>query len=239
MVILASREVWKSSLIIQPFHNFIYTYITILVLKLKKSKFIKILVMAFVGISLFSFIPAIRAESSSGTTIRPIEDFLEANEFVLCNWFGSANEEQTLYLEVHSEYLTGEVIRDCPYDGVVIEKVLNNKWVEFEVLLFVKDAHIYVWHVIDPSVGGVIILEGTMDYTFQLNFRIQQEPGEPIPRFLWGIINRLRMTGQGSGVFTPESLDYGYTPGETAQVTINQIGLNHLAQWPVELLFFH
>lgn len=213
-----------------------------MVLKLKKSKMTKILVIAFVGICLFSFIPAIKAEDNSGTTIRPIEDFLEANEFVLCNWFSSTNEDQTLVIKLHREYVTGEVIRDLTYGGFVIEKVLNNKWVEFEVLLYVEDAHLFVWYVINPEgteYDNPIILEGTMDYTFQINFRVQQGPGELIPRFQWGIVDSLRMTGQGSGEFTPEAIDFGYTPGETARVTVNQIGMNHLSQWPAEILFIH
>ena len=207
--------------------------------RLKKSKTTKILILIFVTICLFSFIPAIRAEDTKrNTTIRSIDDFLPNNEWFFCNYLGYA-DRTFLYLEVHSEYATGELISNCIHNGKIIEKVLKDGWIEFQVLLFVEDAHVYLFYM-DPTVmWWPVIFEGKMDYFLTLKFRVQQGPGESIPFFLNGEIERLTMNGQGSGVFTPEAEPYGYSPGEVAMVKINQIGLHGLTQWPIEQIFFH
>jgi hypothetical protein len=206
---------------------------------LKKSQTIKFLILVFVGICLFSFIPAIRAEDyKKNTTIRPIDHFLPNNEWFLCNYIGHT-DGNALYLEVHSQYATGELISNCIHSGIVIEKVLKDGWIEFQVLLFVEDAHLFIYYM-DPNVNWwPVIFEGKMDYFFTLKFRIQQEPGDPIPFFLYGEIERLSMNGQGSGIFTPEAELYGFTSGTEAKVKVNQIGLHGLTHWPVEQLFFH
>ncbi len=194
---------------------------------MKKSITMQLLVLAFVGICFISFIPAIYAHGPKEANVayRPIEDFLEKNDFLISNYVAWMDADPTLYLAVHNEWDTGETISDCIYHGYVRETVLEDGWIEFYVDMIVLGANVQVYYI--EGVWWPLIFEGKMNYYMHFVFRAQQEPGATIP-YLWiqSIVDEDIMSGIGVGKFTEEASDFGFRPGKPGVVKIYQAAEN-------------
>jgi len=224
------------------------------VLKINRKKLITSLTtVSTIGLLLILFSTSVLAIS----TKRPISDFSATNDNIAA-W---ADPESELIIFPHGWYIYGfpsgpQSIADCISSGSVLEKDLKDGQIMYKVNLHVKGALM----VVANSTSGTILVEGEMEYLFQVTIIVYDGVfGDPVPNLLqiWfpglflppgadpiGESPFTHLTGSGTGIFLVDAL--GFTAGDSVNVKVNQIGLTkpeghpfYPEMWPVEFIFFH
>ncbi|MFX1480999.1 MAG: hypothetical protein ACFFCI_23185 [Promethearchaeota archaeon] len=170
------------------------------------------------------------------STVRPISDFTDTNDNIAA-WLDS---ESGIMMFPHGWYIYGfpsgpESIADCITSGSVLEKDLKDGQMMYKVNLHVKGALMVVANYSD----GTVLVEGEMDYFFQVNMLVYDGVlGDPVPNLLqiWfpGIFlppgadpigegTFSHLTGSGTGTMQVDAL--GFNAGDSVHVKINQVGL--------------
>jgi len=209
--------------------------------------------VASIGLLLIFFSSSVLAVA----TTRPISDFTDTNDNIAA-WLDS---ESGLIIFPHGWYIYGfpsgpESIADCMPSGTVLEKELKDGQMMYKVNLHVKGALM----VVADSISGTVLVEGEMEYLFQVTIIVYEGAiGDPVPNLLqiWfpaiflppgadpigeGIFSHL--TGSGTGTFLVDAL--GFSAGDSVNVKVNQVGLTkpeghpfYPEMWPVEIIFFN
>ncbi|MFX0074570.1 MAG: hypothetical protein ACFE96_03965 [Candidatus Hermodarchaeota archaeon] len=213
----------------------------------------KIILLAMLGTCLISLLPAVLGTAN----VRPISDFTATNDNIAA-W---ADPESQLTIFPHGWYVYGfpsgpQSIADCMPSGSVLEKDLKDGRIMYKVDLHVKGALM----VVANNTSGIILVEGEMDYHFQVTMIIYDGAlGDPVPNLLqiWfpglflppgadpiGEYLFSHFSGTGTGTFLVDAL--GYTAGDSINAKVNQVGLPkpeghpfYPEMWPVEIIFFH
>jgi hypothetical protein len=211
--------------------------------KMKKKS--KIVLLAALGICIFSFIPAVLGVTNK----RPISAFTETNDITCV--LGWASFETGIGVFPHGFLWDPETISDCDPEGSVLVKDLKDGRISYKVSLHVKDALMWVLNISDYT----IIFVGLMDYYFSTILIVYGDVSDPVPNLIdvWygeGESPYVHITGSGTGEFIEEWP--GYTPGDTAKVKLNQVAIakppdhpqidpeyDPVYIWPAELTFFH
>jgi hypothetical protein len=214
----------------------------------KMKKKTKIILLATLGICLFSFMPVVVGKANS----RPISDYTATNYYV----GGWLDPESNIIIYPHGFWVAFgyEVISDCIHSGSILERDLKDGRILYQVNLHVKGAWILVAYFQDR-----LIFVGEMNYTFTATVIVDGVFGGPIPNlmeiFFFGVgeVIRTHIVGSGTGVFVDDdaAVEQGFTPGATAKVKMNQVGISipedhpqydpeyGLIMYPVEFFFFH
>ncbi|MHA2288281.1 MAG: hypothetical protein ACXABG_05800 [Promethearchaeota archaeon] len=197
----------------------------------------KIILLATLGLCMLSFIPAALGAAET----RPISAFLENNDNILA-WL---DPESNLIIFPHGWVYDPQTIADCDPDGSVLVRDLKDGRILYKVNMHVKGAVILIANYTDR-----LIFVGEMDYTFTATLVVYGDIDDPVPNLMdvWflgggeGLFSHI--TGTGTGMFVDDWP--GFTPGETAKVKVNQVGITKPEGhpffpeiWPVELVFFH
>lgn len=202
-------------------------------LKINRKKLITSLTtVSTLGFLLILFSTSVLAISIT----RPISDFTATNDNIAA-W---ADTESALIVFPHGWYIYGfpsgpESIADCMPSGSVLEKDLKDGQIMYRVNLHVKGALM----VIADSTSGTILVEGEMEYHFQVTVIVYEgEMGDPVPNLLqiwWpglflppgtppiGESRFSHLTGHGTGTMIVDAL--GFNAGDSVNVNINQVGL--------------
>jgi hypothetical protein len=154
---------------------------------MKNSRKTQLLIVAVVGILLFSFLPTAQGWCSRKTnvTIRPIEDWLDNNPYgagmyYMTGFVGSDRNDHyywTWVVAITEPYI-GETFE---YSGHVKEKVMKDGSIEITVNLWVKNMVIEFYDaemdennnpIWDLGYLGQIVLAGRINYYFQLKFTL-------------------------------------------------------------------
>ena len=212
------------------------------------KKIPKLIVLTTVVIFIFSFMPAALGKA----TIRPIEHLTDTNSDV-AGWYCPATN---LLIFPHGAWLDPEQIDDCIYYGDILERVLKDGRILLKINLHVKGALLLIY-MNEPNWFLNPIFIGEIDYYFTATWIVEGNPGDAIPNGydIWfgglGEEKLEHITGSGTGFFTEHAAQYGFTPGDSAKVKLNQLGiikpnlkLEHpkydgFYLWPAELTFFH
>lgn len=208
-------------------------------------KKIKIILLVTLGICMLSFIPAALGAAET----KPISTFTDTNDSVAA-W---ANYETGLTVFPHGFYIFPglESIADCDPEGSVFVKDLKDGKILYKVNLHVKGALMFI----AQAMYGLIFV-GEMDYNFQATMIVYDgELGDPVPNLLmiWfpayfgiepigeGTFSHITGSGKGTFINDDAAIDFGFAPGATANIKINQVGIldPEGEKWPVELIFFH
>jgi len=199
----------------------------------------KLIVVAIVGILMFSFIPLVAAGEGTGkVTKRPIEDWLAP---VVLHPLGAMPDYDNGILIW--TFLDDPTIPhwasalDYDPEGFVFERELKNNIMLITVNMRVKDAPFYITSLVTPIPIATPIFCGVMDFTYELKFTIDlntlgpddyDENGNIIYHtwdyYVWnlGALESVFLCGHGSGEFL-NSYD-GWEEGDTAKMhTINNI----------------
>jgi len=216
----------------------------------------KIILLATLGICMLSFIPAALGAAET----RPISAFTDTNDSVAA-W---SNFESGLTVFPHGFYILPgyESIADCDPEGSILVKDLKDGRILYKVNLHVKGASMFV---VQAMYGMIFV--GEMDYNFQATMIVYDgELSDPVPNLImiWfpeffgidpiGEGTFSHITGSGTGTFVNDTaaIEFGFAPGATAKLKINQVGIGKPPEhpqidpeidpynmWPVELIFFH
>jgi hypothetical protein len=172
---------------------------------LKRTKLaIKILLVVFVVMFIFSFLPTTLAcKNGHGyrnkINYRPIEDWLEYNPFGCGMYYwtaffgddGSRHEYWAWFDGVTAGEMLGEY--NYEYSGYVREEVLRGGSLEYKVVLYVEDLYIECLNGFYFEDGSPwyndLVMSAYIDYVFQFTFRLDKHyPGFPdwdIPAGKW------------------------------------------------------
>lgn len=222
-------------------------------LKINRKKLITSLAtVSTIGLLLILFSTSVLAIS----TTRPISDFTATNDNIAA-W---EDPESELIIFPHGWYIYGfpsgpQSIADCITSGSVLEKDLKDGQIMYKVILHVKGALM----VVANSTSGTVLVEGEMEYHFQVAIIVYDGVlGDPVPNLLqiwWpelflpgvdpiGEATFAHLTGSGTGEFLVDAL--GFTAGDSVNVKVNQVGLTkpeghpfYPEMWPVDFIFFH
>ena len=152
---------------------------------MKNSRKTQLLIVAVVGILVFSFLPTAQGWRSRRTkvNIRPIEDWLDNNPYGAGAYYmtgyvgGDRNDNYywTWFFAV-TELFEGEAFE---YSGHVKEKVLRDGSIEITVKLRVKDMVVELYEnnatgepIWDFAYMGQEVFSGRIDYYFQIKFTL-------------------------------------------------------------------
>ncbi len=159
---------------------------------MKRSRKTQLLIVAIVGIFVFSFLPAVQGKPSRRTevNIRPIDDWVINSPFGIgvpweCTYVGGDGKGNNYWMWPDSLF---EIFQLEPteyeYSGHVKEKVLRDGPIEITVKLFVKDIYLEVYDALYDENGdaiwsqqyfgdmGDILLYAYVYYFFQLKFTL-------------------------------------------------------------------
>ncbi|MHA2038526.1 MAG: hypothetical protein ACW98X_18995 [Promethearchaeota archaeon] len=176
---------------------------------MKKTIKTQLLVLAFVGICIFSFIPAVYGRKRGATVnIRPIDDWVANNPFGIgvpweTAYVGGDGKGNHYWMWIDSLFgaFTGNLYE---YSGYVKEKVLGDGSIEITVNLFVKDIYIEMYDALYDVNGdpiwdmqyfgdtGDLLSFGYANYYFRLKFTLDAEYDGYAP---WGIPAGTREAG--------------------------------------------
>ena len=155
----------------------------------KRTKLaIKILLVVFVVMFIFSFLPTTLAcKNGHGyrnkINYRPIEDWLEYNPYGCGPYYWTAfigddrsgNDYWAWFDGVTEGLMDWEY--NYEYSGYVREKVLPDGSLEYKVVLYVKDMYVEYLNGIVDEYGPWyydLVMAGYMDYVFQLEFTLDK-----------------------------------------------------------------
>jgi hypothetical protein len=216
---------------------------------MNQKKIKKIILLATLGVCMFSFMPAVVGKANN----RPISAFIATNDDTgVAGW---GDPETGLAVFPHGFIWHPQTISDCDVHGSVLVKDLKDGRISYKVNLHVKGALMWLFNASDYT----LIFVGLMDYYFSTILIVYGDISDPVPNLLpiWfgdppiGESPFQHITGSGTGEFI--EVWPGFTPGDTAKVKVNQVGMaiteDHpqfdpeseygLSMWPVEIVFFH
>ena len=153
-----------------------------------KKPQLKRLVLTVIVIMIFSsLIPATTAYKGRSTNLRPIEDWLMANNQVNDPPMGGMPDlEKGLIIWpqlVDHSFIPEGLYKPpltCTYSGIVLEKELDDNKILVSILLLVKDApFIIVTSFMGDLPTSVPVFKGTMQYLYKLQFTIDLDTLDP------------------------------------------------------------
>jgi hypothetical protein len=206
---------------------------------MKKSQLKKLVLSVIVIMVFSSLIPATAAYNGRSTRIRPIEDWLMANNRVDDPPMGGMPDwEKGLVIWPHlvdHSYVPAGYYKpplDCSYNGIVLEKELDDNKILVSILLHVRDApFIVVTSFMGDLPSSVPVFQGTMQFLYKLQFTINldtlgpddyDEDGNILYRpwwwYVWVIftLESVSILARGSGLFL--SAYEGFEEGDTANM---------------------
>jgi len=177
--------------------------------RMKKSITTQLIVLAFIGICIFSFLPAVQGRGKGvDVNVRPIDDWVVNNPFGIgvpweTAYVGGDGKGNHYWMWIDSLFgaFTGNLYE---YSGYVKEKVLRDGSIEITVNLFVKDIYIEMYDALYDENGdpiwsmqyfgdsGDLLSFGYADYYFRLKFILDAEYEGFAP---WGIPPGTREAG--------------------------------------------
>ncbi|MCK4286183.1 MAG: hypothetical protein KAX18_08265 [Candidatus Lokiarchaeota archaeon] len=195
----------------------------------------KLILLAIVGILMFSFIPFVVADSrNGGVTKRPIEDWLTP---VIRHPLGAMPDYDNgiLIWTFLDDPTIPHWASALDYDpkGCVIERELKNNILLVTVKMRAKDVPFYITSFMVPIPSAIPIFKGVMDFTYELKFTIDldtlgpddyNEEGNIIYHtwdyYVWELftLESVFLCGHGSGEFL-NSYD-SWDEGDTAKMHI-------------------
>jgi hypothetical protein len=207
----------------------------------------KIILLATLGVCMLSFIPAALGAAEQ----RPISDFTDTNRNIAA-WSDPASN---LTIFPHGFWLFNgpfglESIAECDHHGSVLVRELKDGGILYKVNIHVEGASMFVAN------ATTLIFAGEMEYHFQATIIVYDgELSDPVPNLLqmWfpmyfpggpeGRATFSHLTGKGTGTFVDDyaAIRYGFAPGATAKVKVNQVGLlrEEGEFWPIDFFFIH
>ena len=119
--------------------------------KIKKSITTQLIVLAFVGICIFSFLPTVQGQRQRvDVNIRPIDDWVQNSPFGIgvpgeTAYVGGDGKGNDYWMWPDSLFgaFTGNLYE---YRGHVKEKVMHDGSIEITVYLFVKDIYVEMYN---------------------------------------------------------------------------------------------
>jgi hypothetical protein len=207
----------------------------------------KVILLTSLVVLMLGFLPTVLAAAEN----RPISAFTATNDGT--NVLGWGDPETGLAAFPHGFWWHPEVISDCEHWGSVQVKELKDGRISYKINLHVKGAVLWVMAVPDY----VLIFTGEIDYYFSTVLIVEGVISDPVPNLIdvWfggGESPFSHITGTGSGTFTADAGTYGFIPGDTAKLKLNQVAIakppdhpqidpeyDPISMWPVELVFFH
>jgi hypothetical protein len=212
-------------------------------IKMKRKKYItSLMTLTAIGIMLILFSTSVLA-----ATIKPISAFTDTNDNIAA-W---ADPESGLTIFPHGWFIYGfdpvtgpfspDPIADCYPSGSVQVKDLKDGSIMYKIDLHVKGALM----VVADSNTGTILVEGEMDYHFQVTMIVYDgELNDPVPNLLeiwmpdmfpWenplgdpigkGTFSHLTGTGTGTFLNPDMALAYGFDPEKEVKVKVNMVGM--------------
>ena len=215
---------------------------------MRKSKLMtKLTILITLGILMLSFRPAVLGASKANR--RPIEDWEVNNPFIIPSFDPDSHRLINFDFDWTDDY-----------DGLILERVINDGFLMITVNLHVKNVGFSVFDFTPPGPPGELIISGQMDVNFKVKFTMAGEPNAELPWIIdIYIFERsflaISLLCIGLGTFPASVEEYGFTPGTTGKVTVNQVGLMkkqlkedhpHIIpdldppeMWPVEFIKIH
>jgi hypothetical protein len=209
---------------------------------MKKPQLKSLVFCVIVMTVVLSAIPAAMAYRERQIKIRPIEDWLLANNLVNdLPMGGMPDYDKGLTIWPHLADPTYAPVGyyipplTCDYHGIIVERKLSDNEILVSINLHVKDAPFYI---LSDFAGDILtsthLFHGTMDYLYQLRFTIDldtvgpddyDEDGNIIYKpwwwYVWVLYNlkSVFLCARGSGEFLTSY--EGWEEGDTAKMTTN------------------
>jgi hypothetical protein len=208
---------------------------------MKRSNLVKFSVLLVVALVFLSCVSSVNAKGhKEKVKYRPLRHYTKNNPSVFYWWYGpSPTYEYRLDLANYLPLGEGTPPPKGTYDGYIEERELPDGRAEITVYLTLHDAPFWLWNWME----GNLVLEGMIDFYFEIEKFIIERPGAEIP-FILDILypdNWLVIFGSGSGhgIFT-EFAD-GFTQGAEGMFSLFQYcyvedGIDY---WPYEILNVH
>ena len=154
---------------------------------MKRPQLKKLTLSVIVIIVFSSLIPAATAYKGRSNKVRPIEDWLMANNLVDDPPMGGMPDwEKDLIIWpqlVDHSFIPEGLYKPpltCTYSGIVLEKELDDNKILVSILLHVKDApFIIVTSFMGDLPTSVPVFKGTMQYLYKLQFTIDLDSLDP------------------------------------------------------------
>jgi len=206
---------------------------------MEKPQLRRLIIPIVVVLIVFSSIPAASAFSGKNEKIRPIEDWLMANNLDNDPPMGGMPDwDKGLIIWPHlvdNSYIPAGLYKPpltCSFDGFVLEKRLKDNKVLVSINLHVKDApFLIVTSFIGDLPSSIPVFSGKMDYFYQLQFTIDLEtlgPNDydengniiyqPWWWYVWVLftLESVSLVARGSGEFL--TTYQGWEEGDTAKM---------------------
>ena len=205
---------------------------------MKRTKLVKFSVVLVIALFFLSCVSTVNAWGRQGTVrYRPLSDWTKNNPSVFYWWIGPCPTYQyRLDLAEYSPFGEGTPPPKGTYCGYIKERDLPGGRAEITVYLTLHDAPFWIWNWME----GNLVLEGMIDWYFEIEKFIIERPGAELPFILdidypndW-----LAMSGCGSGhgIFT-EFADEFTQGAEGAFFMFQYCYVKHgVDYWPYELL---
>jgi len=195
----------------------------------------KLILLAIVGILMFSCIPFVVADSGNGGVIkRPIEDWLAPVVDIPLGGMPDWDNGLLIWTFLDNPSIP-HWASALDYDpkGSVIERELKNNILLVTVKMRAKDVPFFITSIMTPIPSAIPIFSGVMDFTYELKFTIDlgtlgpddyNEEGNIIYHtwdyYVWELLTfeSVFLSGHGSGTFL-NSYD-SWEEGDTAKMHV-------------------
>jgi hypothetical protein len=205
---------------------------------MNRSKLVKVSILFVVAIVFVSCIVNVNAcGHRRKVTYRPLSDWTESNPSIFYWWIGpSPTYEYRLDLANYLPFGEGTPPPKGTYGGYIKERKLPDGRAEVTVYLTLHGAPFQIWNWME----GNLVLEGRIDFYFEIEKFIIEEPGADLP-FILDIVypdDWIMMSGcgWGHGIFT--EFAEGFNAGAKGMFFMYQYcyvedGIDY---WPYEIL---
>ena len=200
---------------------------------MKRSKIVKLSVLVLVvGFVFMGFVIGVTAANRRKTVkYRPLSHYVKNNPSVFYWWVGPF----PTYDYVLDMYGDGSSPPLGTYGGSIEERELPDGRAEITVYLSAHDVPFWIVGLMD----GTLVMEGLIEWYFEVEKFIIERPGAEIPCILdipypddFLIITGC---GEGHGIFTESASDFGFTPGGEGMFYLFEYA-DEFGNWPYEIL---
>ncbi len=204
---------------------------------MKRSTLLKISIPLVISFVFLGCVFGVNAMSQRATVkYRPLSHYLKNNPSVFYWWYGPyPNYEYRLDLANFLPFGEGTPPPRGTYDGYIEEEEMPDGRAEITVYLTLHDAPFWLRSSSEPD---KLVMEGMVDWYFEVERFIIEKPGAEIP-FILDIpypddYLLIAGSGTGYGIFTEFAEDFGFTPGVEGMFYLFQYGEGFY--WPYEML---